>query len=47
MELDLVSTRELVEALSKREGVEMKIAEPYQNMQITVNGLAIVLTVVD
>ena len=47
MELGLVSTRELVEALSKRQGVEMKIAEPYQDIQIMVNGPAIVLTVVD
>lgn len=47
MELGLVSTSALAEELGKRQGVEMKIAEPYQDMQITVNGPAIVLTVVD
>lgn len=41
------STKELVEELKKREGVEMKIAEPYQDLEISVNGPAIVLVITD
>ncbi len=42
-----IATRDLVEELKKREGVKTTIAEPYQDVQIEVNGPAIVLVVVD
>ncbi|NLO52094.1 MAG: BC1881 family protein [Bacteroidales bacterium] len=45
--LESFSTKELVEALKSREGVEVTIAEPYQDVEIKVNGPAIVLTVID
>lgn len=41
------STRELVEELKGREGVECKIARPYEDMEVSVKGPAIVLIVVD
>lgn len=44
---DGVSTRELVEELRQREGVEVTIAEPHKDTQIKVNGPAIVLVVID
>ena len=47
MELKDVKTCELVEALKKREGVEVKIAEPHKDMSVSVNGPAVVLVVVD
>lgn len=49
MESDISSipTNELVAELEKREGVDTTIAEPYQDVQIKVNGPAIVLTVID
>lgn len=47
MELSQVSTAELVEELTKRSGVEKTIAEPYQDVQIEVNGPAIILVVTD
>lgn len=42
-----VSTKELVEELGNREGVEIKTAEPYEDMEISVNGPAVVLIIVD
>ncbi len=45
--LETISTAELVEELSRREGVENTMAEPYQDVQIKVNGPAIVLIVTD
>ena len=47
MELKDVKTCELVEELKKREGVEVKIAEPHKHMAESVNGPAVVLVVVD
>ena len=47
MELKDVKTYELVEELKKREGVEVKIAEPHKDMSVSVNGPAVVLIVVD
>lgn len=41
------STKELVEELKRREGVEYKIVEPYQDIEIPINGPAVVLTVID
>ena len=42
-----IPTCELVKELSKREGVEKTIAEPYQDVQVKINGPAIVLVVID
>jgi len=42
-----IPTKDLVEELSKREGVKMNIADPYKDVDIKVNGPAIVLTVID
>ncbi len=47
MDLSEISTKELVEELSRRSGVEKKIAEPYQDLQIQINGPAIVLVIRD
>ena len=47
MELKNIKTCELVEELKKREGVEVKIAEPHKDMALSVNGPAVVLIVVD
>lgn len=46
-ELDKIPTCALVAELKTREGVEITIAEPYQDVYITVNGPAVVLTVID
>lgn len=46
-DLSRFSTKELVEELSSREGVEAKMAEPYQDMEVSVNGPATVLVVID
>lgn len=40
-------TCELVEELKKREGVEAHLAEPYEDIELKVNGPAIVLVVID
>lgn len=40
-------TWELVEELKKREGVEAQWAEPYKDLEVKVNGPAIVLIVID
>lgn len=47
MELKENSTRELVEELKKREGVEAHLAEPYRDLTVNVNGPAVVLVVID
>lgn len=47
MELKDIQTCDLVEELKKREGVEVKIAEPHKDMSVSVNGPAVVLIVVD
>ncbi len=41
------STKELVEELRKREGVKVTIAEPYDDVQIKVEGPAVILVVID
>ena len=40
-------TCDLVDELRKREGVETHIAEPYQDVTVSVNGPAVVLVVID
>lgn len=42
-----VPTKDLVEELLKRDGVEQTIAEPYQDVIIKQNGPAIILVVTD
>lgn len=42
-----ISTKGLVEELKIREAVETHIAEPYQDIEVKVNGPAIVLVVTD
>lgn len=44
---DGISTRDLVEELRQRKGVEVTIAEPHKDTEIKVNGPAIVLVVID
>ena len=39
--------KELVDELSQREGIEKIIAEPYQDMEVKINGPTIVLIVRD
>lgn len=46
-QLSEYKTCELVEELRKREGVETHIAEPYQDVAVSVNGPAVVLVVID
>lgn len=45
--LEVMPTMALIEELKKRPGVEIKYAEPYQDVQIQVNGPAVILTVTD
>ena len=47
MDISDIPTVELVNELARREGVEKTIAEPYQDVQVKVNGPAIVLVVID
>lgn len=47
MELKNVSTKELIDELRNREGVETTIAEPYEEVTVSTNGPAIVLVVID
>lgn len=46
-ELKLIPTCELVKELKTREGVEIMIAEPYENITVTANGPAIILKIID
>ena len=41
------STKELVDMLKQRDGVEVKYAEPHQGKEISINGPAIILIVKD
>lgn len=45
--LSNISTCELVKELRNREGVVTRIVEPYADMQVSINGPAIVLVVID
>lgn len=45
--LTSVSTRELVDELKHRLGVETTTAKPYQGVEIKVNGPAVILIVTD
>lgn len=45
--LDVVSTKELVEELMKREGVNSLEVAPYEDKEVKVNGACITLTIID
>ena len=47
MNLSEVKTCDLVSELRQWEGVETHIAEPYQDVTVSVNGPAVVLVVID
>lgn len=47
MYLSKVATCDLVKELQTREGVEMTMAEPYEDVEISVNGPATVLVIID
>ena len=47
MNLSEVKTCDLVSELIQREGVETHIAEPYQDVTVSVNSPAVVLVVID
>ena len=47
MDISNLPTRDLVEELQRRNGVKTEIAEPYQDVEVKVNGPAIVLGVID
>lgn len=47
MEIKNITTKELVEELKTRDGVEIKIIDPYQDEIINVNGPCVVFIVVD
>lgn len=42
-----IQTKELVEELKKREGVQAEYAEPHQDKSISINGPAVILIIVD
>ena len=46
-QLSEFKTCDLVDELRQREGVETHIAEPYQDVTVSVNGPAVVLVVID
>lgn len=45
--LGKIPTVDLVRELAMRDGVKMTTAEPYEDVQIKVNGPAVVLEVID
>lgn len=45
--LETVSTRELVQELECRIGVKKIAAQPYQDVEVNVNGPAVILIVTD
>lgn len=45
--LESISTKQLVDELCTRAGIKTEIAEPYQDMTVSVNGPAIVIVVTD
>lgn len=47
MDLKSIKTCELVQELKQRDGVEIKYAEPNQETEVSVNGPAIILIVID
>lgn len=47
IKIENIKTCDLVNELKRRESVVTKVAEPYQDVEIVVNGPAIVLIVTD
>lgn len=47
MRISEIETRELVEELKKRSGVNIEVIEPYTEKIITVEGPMIVLKIID
>ncbi len=47
MELREVKTKELVEELKRRDGVQVEYAEPYIDKTFTINGPACILILID
>ena len=47
VEVENIKTRDLVEELKKRDGVQIEYAEPHRDKTITVDGPACILVVVD
>ena len=47
MNIEQLSTKELVDELINRDGVEVTIAEPHEDCNISVNGPATILTIID
>lgn len=45
--LESISTKQLVDELCTRAGIKTEIAEPYQDMTVSVNGPAIVIVITD
>ena len=45
--IEKFSTKELVEELKKREGVKTEYAEPYQDKNLSINGPAVILVIID
>ena len=45
--LKAISTKDLVEELQSRLGVETKYAGPYEDLTVAVNGPAVILIVTD
>jgi hypothetical protein len=45
--LSLASTKELVEELRQREGVESMVVDPHAEKEMKIEGPAIVITVID
>lgn len=46
-DLKCISTKDLVEELKSREGVNTEIAEPHKIINLPIDGPAIVLVVID
>lgn len=45
--LECISTKQLIDELCTRPGIKAEIAEPYQDITVSVNGPAIVIVVTD
>ena len=46
-DLQKYTTKDLVEELKTRESVDVTIAQPYEDVSVSVNGCAIILVVTD
>lgn len=46
-DLKNITTKQLIDELKKREGIEVNTVDPYQDEIINVNGPCIIITVID